>query len=49
MKAKEILNVLNDAYLETESIDEATLRERSKKYFSKKILKEKFSGRRIKK
>jgi hypothetical protein len=46
---KEILRVLNRVYSETESREEASLRERSKKYFSKKILKEEFSCRRIKK
>ena len=45
-KPKEILNVLNHVYSETESREEATLRERSKKYFFKKVLKEEFSDRR---
>ena len=49
MKTKEILSRLNEAYSETESPEEATLRERSKKYFSKKILEEDSSCRRIKK
>ena len=49
MKTKEILSRLNEAYSETESINEATLREKSKQYFAKKILKEEFSRRRIKK
>ena len=49
METKEILSRLNQVYSETESSEEATLRERSKKYFSKKILKEESSGRHIKK
>jgi len=49
METKEILSRLNQVYSETESSEEATLRERSKKYFSKKILKEESSCRHIKK
>jgi len=45
-KPKEILNVLNRVYSETESREEATLSGRSKEYFFKKVLKEEFSGRR---
>jgi hypothetical protein len=41
MKTKEILSRLNEAYSETESTKEASLRKKSKGYFSKKILKEK--------
>lgn len=40
LKSKEILNALNEVYSETESSEEATLREKSKAYYSKKILKE---------
>ena len=40
LKSKEILNALNEAYSETESTEEATLREKSKTYYLKKILKE---------
>ncbi len=40
LKSKELLNTLNDVYSEPESLEETTLREKSKKYYSKKILKE---------
>jgi len=39
-KSKELLNTLNELYSEPESLEETTLREKSKKYYSKKILKE---------
>ena len=48
-KSKELLNALNEAYSEPESPEEITLREKGKRYFAKKILKEEFSRRRIKK
>jgi hypothetical protein len=44
LKSKEILNALNKAYSETESPEEATLREKSKTYYSKKILKEELTA-----
>ena len=40
LKSKELLNTLNEVYSEPESLEETTLREKSKKYYSKKILKE---------
>ena len=40
LKSKELLNTLNELYSEPESLEETTLREKSKKYYSKKILKE---------
>jgi len=49
MKTKEILIRLNEAYSGKESVNETTLREKSKGYFSKKILKQEFFGRHIKK
>jgi metal-responsive CopG/Arc/MetJ family transcriptional regulator len=39
-KSKELLNALNEAYSESESPEEITVRERGKRYFAKKILKE---------
>jgi hypothetical protein len=51
LKSKEILNALNEAYSETESTEEATLREKSKTYYLKKTLKEESTafGRHIRK
>jgi len=40
LKSKELLNTLNEVYSEPESLEETTLREKGKKYYSKKILKE---------
>jgi metal-responsive CopG/Arc/MetJ family transcriptional regulator len=40
LKSKELLNTLNEVYSEPESLEETNLREKSKKYYSKKILKE---------
>lgn len=39
-KSKEILNALNEVYSESESPEEITIREKGKRYFTKKILKE---------
>lgn len=39
-KSKEVLNVLNEVYSESESPEEITVREKGKRYFAKKILKE---------
>ncbi len=39
-KSKELLNALNEAYSEPELPEEITLREKGKRYFAKKILKE---------
>jgi hypothetical protein len=41
---KEILSALNETYSETMSTEEATLREKSKRYYSKKILKEELTS-----
>ena len=40
LKSKELLDTLNKVYSAPESLEETTLREKSKKYYSKKILKE---------
>jgi hypothetical protein len=40
LESKEILNVLNEAYSETGYPEEIRLKEKSKKYYAKKILKE---------
>ena len=39
LKSKELFNALNEVYSELESLEETTLREKSKRYYSKKILK----------
>jgi metal-responsive CopG/Arc/MetJ family transcriptional regulator len=39
LKSKELLNTLDEVYSASESLEETTLREKSKKYYSKKILK----------
>ena len=39
-KSEAVLNVLNEVYSESESPEEITVREKSKRYFAKKILKE---------
>jgi metal-responsive CopG/Arc/MetJ family transcriptional regulator len=38
-KTEELLAALNEAYTETESPEETRLREKSKKYYQRKILK----------
>ena len=40
LKSEELFNILNEVYSEPESLEETTLREKSKRYYSKKILKE---------
>jgi len=40
LKSKELFNALNEVYSEPESLEETTLREKSKAYCSKKILKQ---------
>jgi len=40
LKSKEVFNALNEVYSEPESLEETTLREKSKGYCSKKILKQ---------
>jgi len=39
LKSRELFNALNEVYSEPESLEETTLREKSKGYYSKKILK----------
>jgi metal-responsive CopG/Arc/MetJ family transcriptional regulator len=41
LKSEELLKTLNEVYSEPESLEETALREKSKGYYSKKILKEK--------
>ncbi len=40
-KTEEVLNALNEVYSEAETPEEITVREQGKRYFAKKILKEK--------
>jgi len=40
LKSKELFNALNEVYSEPESSEETTLREKSKRYYAKKIVKE---------
>ncbi len=40
IKSKKLLDALNEAYSEVESPEEITLRQKSKKYYAKKVLKE---------
>ena len=40
LKSKELFNALSEVYSEPESLEKTTLREKSKGYYSKKILKE---------
>ena len=40
IKSKKLLDALNKAYSEVESPEEITLRQKSKKYYAKKVLKE---------
>ncbi|MBM4325076.1 MAG: hypothetical protein FJ115_16085, partial [Deltaproteobacteria bacterium] len=40
LKSQQLLNALNEVYSEPESLEETTLREESKRYYSKKIQKE---------
>ncbi len=42
VESQDLLNALNKAYSEEETVEEKTLRRKSKKYYSKKILKELF-------
>jgi metal-responsive CopG/Arc/MetJ family transcriptional regulator len=39
-KSRELLEALNEAYSEEESAEETTLREKGKRYYGKKVLKE---------
>jgi metal-responsive CopG/Arc/MetJ family transcriptional regulator len=39
-KAQELLDALNEAYSHEESVEEKTLREKGKKYYAQKVLKE---------
>ncbi len=40
LKSKQLFNALNEVYSRPESLDETALREKSKRYYSKKMLKE---------
>ncbi len=40
-KTEEVLNALNEVYSEAETPEEITVREKGKRYFARKILKEK--------
>jgi metal-responsive CopG/Arc/MetJ family transcriptional regulator len=40
-KTEEALNILNEVYSEAETPEEITVRERAKRYFARKIFKEK--------
>ncbi len=40
LKSEKLLNTLNEVYSEPESQEERTLREKGKRYYSRKILKE---------
>lgn len=42
LKSKQLLIALNDAYAEDEPLEEKTVREKSKKYYAAKVLKEPF-------
>ncbi len=42
MESQDLLNTLNKIYSEEEPVEEKTLRRKSKKYYSKKVLKEPF-------
>jgi Arc/MetJ-type ribon-helix-helix transcriptional regulator len=39
-KSRELLEALNEAYSENELAEETTLREKGKRYYAKKVLKE---------
>ena len=39
-KTQELLDALNEAYSHEESVEEKTLREKGKKYYAQKVLKE---------
>ena len=39
MKSKRLLETINEAYSEPEAIEETSLREKGKKYYSRKVLK----------
>ncbi|MEK6682920.1 MAG: hypothetical protein AABY79_13265 [Nitrospirota bacterium] len=42
IRSKRLLSVLNEVYSEEEATDEILLRQKGKKYYSHKILKERF-------
>jgi metal-responsive CopG/Arc/MetJ family transcriptional regulator len=42
LESKKFLDALNDVYAEAESTEEITLREKSKKYYARKISKEQY-------
>ena len=39
IKSKRLLEAINEAYSEPETIEESSLREKGKKYYSRKVLK----------
>ena len=41
-KAQELLDALNEAYSHEESVEEKTLREKGKRYYARKVLKENY-------
>ncbi len=42
LEAQKILDALNDAYSDIELQEEKTIREKGKKYYARKVLKEKY-------
>jgi metal-responsive CopG/Arc/MetJ family transcriptional regulator len=42
LESKKLLDALNDVYAEAESTEEITLREKSKKYYARKVSKEQY-------
>ncbi len=40
MKSKRLLEAINEAYSEPEAIEETSLREKGKKYYSRKVLRD---------
>lgn len=42
IKSRKLLDAINEAYSEPESAEETSLRQKSKKYYSRKILKESY-------
>ncbi|MBI5100034.1 MAG: CopG family transcriptional regulator [Nitrospirae bacterium] len=42
IKSRKLLDAINEAYSEPESTKETSLRQKSKKYYSRKILKESY-------
>jgi metal-responsive CopG/Arc/MetJ family transcriptional regulator len=42
LESKKLMDALNDVYAEAESTEEITLREKSKKYYARKVSKEQY-------